>query len=125
MASTDILQIALEPGLANWGRGNCAGAVYDCLAPTKNAIRPPGQWNRYQITCQGSRIAVVLNGEQVIDMDMRLFTSAETNPDGSAVPAWLSRPVAGLATRGHIGLQGKHGEAPIWFRNLKIQRLNP
>jgi hypothetical protein len=57
-------------------------------------------------------------------MDMSLWTSAETNPDGSEIPPWLSKPKAELATRGRIGLQGKHAGAPIYFRNLKIKELD-
>jgi len=81
----------------------------------------PGEWNRFTITCAGKRITVVLNGETVTDMDMSLWTSAKTNPDGSEIPAWLSRPKAELATIGRIGFQGKHAGAPIYFRNIRIR----
>jgi hypothetical protein len=29
--------------------------------------------------------------------------------------------MAELVNKGHIGLQGKHGGAPIFFRNMKIK----
>jgi hypothetical protein len=35
----------------------------------------------------------------------------------------LSTPLAHLPTHGHVGLQGKHAEAPIWFRNLRIKEI--
>jgi hypothetical protein len=57
-------------------------------------------------------------------MDMKDYTSNKVNPDGSRVPGWLKKPKAILATRGKIGLQGKHGGAPIWFRNIKIKELS-
>jgi hypothetical protein len=63
------------------------------------------------------------NGEKVTEMDMGLWTSAKTNPDGSEIPAWLSRPFAELATKGRISFQGKHAAAPIFFRNIKIKEL--
>ena len=106
---------AKEP--ATW---HC-GAIFGHLAPTKSVVKKPGEWNRYTITCLGKRITVVLNGEKVTEMDMSLWTSAKTNPDGSEIPAWLSRPFAELATKGRIGLQGKHAGAPIFFRNIKIK----
>ena len=106
---------AKEP--ATW---HC-GAIFGHLAPTKSIVKKPGEWNRYTITCIGKRITVVLNGEHVTEMDMSLWTSAKTNPDGSEIPAWLSRPFAELATKGRIGLQGKHAGAPIFFRNIKIK----
>lgn len=98
----------------------CA-AAFGHLAPTKSAVKKPGEWNRMTITCQGKMIYVVLNGELVTEFDMSRWTSATKNPDGSDIPAWLSKPAAELATKGHIGLQGKHAGAPIFFRNLKIK----
>ncbi|MCX6568172.1 MAG: DUF1080 domain-containing protein [Candidatus Aminicenantes bacterium] len=106
---------AKEP--ATW---HC-GAIFGHLAPTKSAVKKPGEWNRFTITCLGQKITVVLNGERVTEMDMSRWTSAKTNPDGSEIPAWLSRPFAELATRGRIGFQGKHAGAPIFFRNIKIK----
>jgi hypothetical protein len=77
-----------------------------------------------QITCRGQKISVQLNGKLVTEMDMSLWTSAKKNPDGSEIPPWLSKPKAELATKGHVGLQGKHGGVPIYFRNLKIHGLD-
>ena len=99
------------------------GAIFGHLAPAKSAVKKPGEWNRYTITCAGKRISVVLNGETVTDMDMSLWTSAKANPDGGEIPAWLSRPKAELATKGRIGFQGKHAGAPIYFRNVKIKEM--
>lgn len=101
------------------------GAVFGHLAATKSMVKEPGAWNRYTITTQGPMIWVLLNGEQVTEMDMRQWTSAETNPDGSEIPEWLSKPVAELPREGHIGFQGKHAGAPIWFRNIRIKELTP
>jgi hypothetical protein len=56
-------------------------------------------------------------------MDMSLWTSAKTNPDGSEIPSWLNKPLSKHPTKGRIGLQGKHAGAPIWFRNIKIREL--
>lgn len=106
---------AKEP--ATW---HC-GAIFGHLAPTKSVVKKPGEWNRFTITCLGQKITVVLNGERVTEMDMSRWTSAKTNPDGSEIPAWLSRPFAELATKGRIGFQGKHAGAPIFFRNIKIK----
>ncbi len=100
------------------------GAIFGHLAPTKSAVKKPGEWNRYTITCKDQQIDVVLNGEHVTSMDMSNWTSAKTNPDGTEIPEWLSKPLAELPTHGRIGLQGKHAGAPIWFRNLKIKELD-
>jgi hypothetical protein len=99
------------------------GAIFGHLAPSVSAVRKPGEWNRFTITCLGKKIYVLLNGVQVTEMDMNLWTSAKTNPDGSEIPSWLSRPFAELPTHGRIGLQGKHAGAPIFFRNIRIKEV--
>ena len=99
------------------------GAIFGHLAPTKNTVKKPGEWNRLTIRCVDQKIDVMLNGERVASMDMSLWTSAKTNPDGSDIPPWLSKPLSKHPTKGKIGLQGKHAGAPIWFRNIKIREL--
>ncbi len=99
------------------------GGIFGRLAPAKQAVKPAGEWNRYTIRCLGKQVDVVLNGEHVASMDMNKWTSGKTNPDGSEAPSWLGGPLNDKATKGRIGLQGKHAEAPIWFRNLKVKRL--
>ena len=100
----------------------CA-AVFGHLAPKKSNVKKPGEWNRYTITCKDKMIWIVLNGELVNEMDMSLWTSAKTNPDGSEIPSWLSTPFAELPLKGYIGFQGKHAGAPIYFRNIKIKEI--
>jgi hypothetical protein len=99
------------------------GAIFGHLAPTKKMVKKPGEWNRYTITCLDKMIYVILNGEQIIEMDMDKWTNNKTNPDGSEIPSWLSKPLAELPTHGHIGFQGKHAGAPIFFRNIKIKEI--
>ncbi len=101
-------------------RGGTAGAVYDCLAPTKNAVRAPGEWNRYSITCRGALIIVDLNGERVLEMDLDRWTETGKNPDGT--PNKYKQPLKDFARRGHIGLQD-HGR-PVWYRNMRVRRLD-
>jgi hypothetical protein len=99
------------------------GAIFGHLASAKKAVKQPGEWNHYTITCINRQIWVVLNGEPVNHMDMGLWLSGSRNPDGTSIPSWLSKPFATLPLDGHIGLQGKHAGAPIWFRNMRIKAL--
>lgn len=99
------------------------GAVFGHLAPTPGLVKKPGEWNRMTIEARGQHLKVWLNGKLTAEMDMAKWTSAKTNPDGSAIPAWLSTPFAELPTKGRIGFQGKHGDATIWFRNIRIKDL--
>src|SRR5947207_1106178 len=57
------------------------GALYDLVKPAKNAMKPVGEWNHIEITCQGSRIEVVLNGEKVTRADLDQFTQPNRRPD--------------------------------------------
>lgn len=99
------------------------GAFFGHHPASRSVVRPAGEWNRMTITAQGPHIEVVLNGEKVNAIDLRRWTSATTNPDGTTIPTWLNRPWAELAHTGRIGLQGKHGGAPIFFRNVRIREL--
>ena len=100
----------------------CA-AIFGHQASTKRTVKKAGEWNHYTITCVDKKIWVVLNDELVNVCDMNRYTSAKTNPDGSEIPSWLSSPMASLPLHGHIGFQGKHAGAPIYFRNIKVKEL--
>ena len=99
------------------------GAIFGHKAATESVVKKPGNWNRFTIKCVDKQIDVILNGKHINSMDMSKWTSAKTNPDGSEIPAWLSKPKAELPTKGRIGFQGKHAGAPIWFRNIKVKEL--
>jgi hypothetical protein len=96
-----------------------AGAIYDCLEPTKNAINKPGEWNRCILTCKGSHVTLALNDEQVIDMDLDRWTTPHKNPDKTDNK--FGRALKDFARVGHIGLQD-HGR-PVWYRNVRVKRL--
>jgi hypothetical protein len=100
------------------------GALYDAKAPSKNMAKPAGEWNRYTITCEGSRLYLVFNGEQVLNVDLNDWNEARKNPDGT--PNKFPRSLKDYARKGPIGLQGIHGREgqPVWFRNLKIRVLD-
>jgi len=112
--------VANSYGRKELSRGGTAGAVYDCLAPAKNPVKPPGEWNHCRIACQGSKITVALNGQQIIDMDLDRWTEAHKNPDGT--PNKFPRPMKDFARKGHVGLQD-HGR-PVWYRNIRLQPLD-
>ena len=100
----------------------CA-AIFGHLPASESRVKKPGKWNRITILCRDQWIQVLLNGKSVTVMDMALWTSATKNPDGTDIPSWLSTPFSELKTVGKIGLQGKHAGAPIYFRNIRINRM--
>jgi len=101
----------------------CA-AIFGHKAATNKSLKPAGEWNHYTITCKGKMITIVLNGTKVNECNMDHYTSSKTNPDGTNIPSWLSNPMSTLGLHGHVGLQGKHAGAPIYFKNVKIKSLS-
>lgn len=99
-------------------RWDC-GAVYDCLAPSKEPCRPAGEWNTMVITCKDNLITVRLNNEDIIRMNLDEWTTAGKNPDGT--PNKFRTAYKEMARRGFIALQD-HGSR-LWFRNIKIRPL--
>jgi hypothetical protein len=100
------------------------GAIYDALPPTKSMAKPIGEWNHFTITCRGSLVSVVFNGEEVIHADLNNWPEARKNPDGT--PNKFPVALKDFARRGPIGFQGLHGkaQAPVWYRNVKIKPLD-
>jgi hypothetical protein len=62
---------------------------------------------------------VVLNGEQIIDMNLDLWKEAGKNPDGTKNK--FKTAYKDMPREGHIGFQD-HGQE-LWFRNLRIKKL--
>ena len=91
---------------------NGSGSIYDVVTPMFNMARPRGLWNSYDITVDGSRIIVIMNGWKVIDTDFAKMTE----PIGK-----FSIPFAELPRDGIIALQDHGGE--VWYRNIRVRPL--
>ncbi len=92
------------------------GAIYDLVKPSRNAMKPVGQWNHMVVVCDGPRILVELNGRLVTRMDLDEWTAPNRRPDGSAHKfdvAYKDHP-----RRGYVGLQD-HGSS-CRYRNIKL-----
>jgi L-ribulose-5-phosphate 3-epimerase len=76
-----------------------AGAIYDTVAPSKNLVRPAGEWNTVTIIAKGNAISFDMNGERVL----------EANLDRSA--------------KGYIGLQNHDQKSEVRFKNIRIEEL--
>ena len=96
------VQILDTHGKKNPGNHDCGGVI-GTAAPSKNMAKPAGEWNRYIITCKGNKLEVVLNGEQIIDLEL----------DKSAIK---DRPA-----EGYIGFQDE--AKPVRYRNVRIKEL--
>jgi len=95
------------------------GALYDALGPTRNTCKPAGEWNEMIITCDGSIIAVTLNGEEIVRADLDEWDTPHQNPDGSRNKFGIA--LKNFPRSGHIGIQDHGGK--IWCRNIKVKPL--
>jgi hypothetical protein len=94
------------------------GANYALHAPTRANALPIGEWNSARIRVDGDHVEHWLNGEKVVDY--RLWTDEwKALVAGSKFAQW---PTYGMSKAGHIVLQD-HGN-PVWYRNLKVRRLD-
>lgn len=87
------------------------GSVYDVFAAKRGFLKPAGEWNEEEITANGRRIIVKLNGKVITD----------ANLDTVKDPAVLKKHPGLQRTTGHIGLLG-HGTR-VEFRNIRIKEL--
>jgi len=95
------------------------GAIYDLVKPAKNAMKPAGEWNHMEVTCDSNNITVILNGEAVTRMDLDEWPDPNRRPDGTPHKfdvAYKSHP-----RKGYIGLQD-HG-SDCWYKNIKLRVL--
>ena len=87
------------------------GSAYGMAAARRGHLRPTGEWNEQQVTVQGSRITVELNGTTILDADLKDVTEFL---DGKAHPGKDLK-------EGFFGFAG-HGDA-VMFRSIAIKRL--
>lgn len=93
-----------------------AGSLFFCMAPSKDATRPLGEWNTGRIVCQGTVIQHWVNEEKVIDFDY-------TDPKWSEEVNLLRIRGGDLTGRGgRLWLQD-HGQ-DVWYRKLRWREIN-
>ena len=94
-----------------------AGALYDLIAPSKEMVKPIGEFNKVKIISKNKEIEHWLNGEKIVEYKagsqniQYLISKSKFN----------SMPLFFKSSYGHIGLQGDHGE--VWYRNIRIRKL--
>lgn len=81
------------------------GSLYRYVAPKSNPLKPAGEWNRIEVTCDGPKIRIVLNGELIQDVDQSEHEELRDKP-----------------LRGYICVQNHGGN--IEFRSIEVQELN-
>ncbi|MDH3649752.1 MAG: DUF1080 domain-containing protein, partial [Saprospiraceae bacterium] len=89
------------------------GSVYGVIASKRGFLKPAGEWNTQEVTVDGDRIKVVLNGSTIL-FDHIGRATREGTLDGKDHPG-LKRE------KGHIGFLG-HG-SEVHFRHIRLKEL--
>lgn len=87
------------------------GSAYGMVAAHRGYLRPAGEWNFQEVTVQGSKIRVELNGTEILNTDLS---------QASKFLAGSKHPGKDRAS-GHFGFAG-HSD-PVQYRNVSIKRL--
>jgi hypothetical protein len=95
------------------------GGLYRAVAPRAQLFKPE-QWNKYEVTCRGANVKVVLNGETILDVDLDQQDQPTKRHDGTDAPPLKERP-----RRGHIGFQElSRGGGQVEIRHARLRRLD-
>lgn len=95
------------------------GAVYGVIAPKhrpdgKSYLKPAGEWNSQEVTVDGSKVKVVLNGTVILEDDLSRYPTDGTTVDGRKHPGLRNKT-------GRIGWLS-HGY-PCRWRRIRIKEL--
>jgi hypothetical protein len=96
------------------------GSLYRAIAPKEQLLKPLA-WNTYEITCKGPNVRVVLNGAEILNVNIKEYDKPiKRHDDTDAVP-FKDRPL-----RGHIGFQElSRGGGHVEIRNARIRVDSP
>ncbi len=96
-----------------------SGANYDLHPAAAGAqAKPVGEWNQMRLVVKGPHVEHWLNGQKAVEYEL-------WSDSWKAIVAnskFVDYPKYGMNKSGHLVLQD-HGKT-VWFRNLKIRRLN-
>ena len=101
------------------------GSVYGVIPAKRIKHKPLGEWSTEEICVKGDHITVIVNGETIVDGDIRKACQGHNvAPDGGNENPYTvdHRNHPGMFNKkGHIGFLG-HG-AGVKFRNVRIREL--
>ena len=97
------------------GDYHCTGVIYSLTKAMAHPQKSPGEWNTMEITLDGHRTIVHVNGEKVTD-----FTEGEPVPEKTRdfEPDRGPRPESG-----YIGLQNHDALSTAWFKEVAVKPL--
>lgn len=91
------------------------GAIYRAIAPRKQVFKPE-DWNKYEVTCKGPHVMVVLNGQTIQDFNL----DEQDKPLHRDSPEKSAPPLKDRPRKGHIGFQELSKEGHVQIRNVTL-----
>ncbi len=95
---------------------HCTGVLYSMTKAKARPYKPAGEWNTMEITIDGPRTIVYVNGVLVTDYD---GVSPVPERKQSYEPQRGPRPDSG-----YIGVQGHDDRAVFYFKEISVTPLN-
>ena len=89
------------------------GSVYGVIPAKRGFLKPVGEWNVQEVVAVGDSINVILNGEVIVDGNIKTASKGGTM-DGKKHKGLKNK-------KGHIGFLG-HGDL-VRFRSIRIKEL--
>jgi hypothetical protein len=108
------VQIDNEPEKSNEDEYHVTGTLYSLTKPLAKPGKPGPEWNTMEITLDGPRTIVTVNGVKVTD-----YTEGQPVPDRKFdfEPQRGTRPL-----RGYFGLQNHSDNDIVYFKEVSIRR---
>ena len=97
------------------GEYHCTGVLYSLTKALAHPQKKPGEWNTMEITLDGAKTIVFVNGEKVTD-----FTEGDAVPPKTRdfEPERGPRPVSG-----YVGLQNHDPLSTVYFKEFAVKPL--
>ena len=110
------VQIDNEPEKSNEDEYHVTAALYSLTKPLARPGKPGPEWNTMEITLDGSRTIVFLNGVKVTD-----YTEGQPVPERKFdfEPQRGPRP-----NDGYIGLQNHSDNDIVFFKEVAVKQLS-
>ena len=89
------------------------GSVYGIIPAKRGFLKPVGEWNYQEVIANGDNIKITLNGEVILDGNIREAVKNGTM-DKKEHPGLFNK-------KGHIGFLGH--DSVVKFRNIRIKEL--
>jgi hypothetical protein len=109
------VQIDNHPETSNEDEYHISGTLYAFTKPLSKPGKPGPDWNTMEITLDGPRTIVYINGEKVTD-----YTEGQPTPERK----FSYEPYPGIRpNEGYIGLQNHGDEDIVYFKEVAVRPL--